>query len=386
MPTLRGSLPEYPWDSLKPYVEMAQANPKGHVDLSIGSPVDPTPRVIREALTAATDSHAYPATAGSREVRAAIVDWLRRRRGVRVDVTGVLPTVGSKELVALLPFLLGIGPGEAVVHPRIAYPSYAMGAELVGAEAVAADDPAEWPEHTRLVWLNSPSNPDGRVLSVDQLRVAVARARELGAVIVSDECYAEFGWESPWDAEGVPSILDPRVLPREPGALGDAPHPHGGVLMAYSLSKQSNLAGYRAAFVAGDPSLIAELTKVRKHAGLMLPGPMQAAMVAALGDEVHVEKQKDRYRARRAALLPAVEAAGYRVDDSEAGLYLWVTPAGAASNADAWETVEFFAKLGIIVGPGHFYGDHSRGHVRLALTASDETIAEAARRLNNSAE
>lgn len=367
---MRGPLPEYPWDAMAPYAERAARHPGGALDLSVGSPVDPSPEVAGEALAAAADAHGYPATVGTGELRDAMVDWFARRRGVAVAPGGVLPTVGSKELVALMPFLLGIGAGEAVVHPRVAYPSYAIGAALTGAEAIAADDPAAWPEHARLVWVNSPSNPDGRVMGVAELRAAVTRAREIGAVIVGDECYAEFGWEAPWDAEPIPSILDPRVV-------GDD---HRGVLAAYSLSKQSNLAGYRAALVAGDPELIARLTTVRKHAGLMPPAPVQAAMTAALRDEAHVDAQRERYRRRRAELKPALEAAGYRVDGSEAGLYLWVT-----RGAGAWESVAEFAELGIVVGPGVFYGDHSPRHVRLSLTASDAHIAAAAERIRAAA-
>lgn len=367
---MRGDLPEYPWDAMAPYAEEAARHPGGALNLSVGSPVDPSPDGVRAALAAATDAHAYPATAGSVPLREAVSEWFSRRRGVSVAPSAVLPTIGSKELVALLPFLLGLGRGEAVVFPRIAYPSYQIGAALVEADAVPSDDPAEWPEHTRLVWLNSPSNPDGRVMDVGALQVAVARARELGAVIVGDECYAEFGWEAPWDAEPIPSILDPRVV-------GDD---HRGVLSAYSLSKQSNLAGYRAAFVAGDPHLIARLLTVRKHAGLMQPAPVQAAMVAALGDEAHVDAQRARYRARREVLRPALEAAGYRIDGSEAGLYLWAT-----RDEDAWESVAAFARLGIVVGPGHFYGEHSPRHVRLALTASDDAVAAAADRLRHAA-
>nr|WP_279549925.1 succinyldiaminopimelate transaminase [Leucobacter weissii] len=360
-------MPDYPWDTMAPFIERARRHPGGVLDLSIGSPVDPTPSVAREALAAAAEAHGYPATAGAADLREAISEWTLRRRGVTVAPDAVLPTIGSKELVALLPLLLGIGRGEAVVHPRIAYPSYAMGAALVGAESVAADDPGEWPAGTRLVWVNSPSNPDGRVLGVAELRSAVARARELGAVIVGDECYAEFGWEAPWDIERIPSILDPRVV-------GDD---HRGVLAAYSLSKQSNLAGYRAAFVAGDAELIASLLRVRKHAGLIPPAPVQAVTAAVLGDEAHVDAQRERYRARRALLRPALEAAGYRIDGSEAGLYLWAT-----RGADAWESVAELAELGIVSGPGHFYGVHSPQHVRLALTASDPVISAAAERLS----
>lgn len=360
------SLPEYPWDAMTPYAELASRHPDGPLNISIGSPVDPAPQSVRDALAAATDAHAYPATAGTPLFREAIAEWFARRRGVVIAPDAVLPTIGSKELVALLPFLLGIGAGDAVVFPRVAYPSYAMGAELVGAEAIASDDPAEWPAHTRLVWLNSPSNPDGRVMDVPALRAAVERARELGAVIAGDECYAEFGWDAPWDREPIPSILDPRVV-------GDD---HTGVLSVYSLSKQSNLAGYRAAFVGGDRKLIESLLTMRKHTGLMQPAPVQAAMIAALQDETHVDEQRAKYRARRNLLHPALTAAGFRIDGSEAGLYLWVT-----RGEDAWQSVEEFARLGILVGPGHFYGDHSPQHVRLALTASDEDVAEAAARI-----
>ncbi|MBS3180838.1 succinyldiaminopimelate transaminase [Leucobacter manosquensis] len=367
---MRQALPEYPWDAMRPYAARAAEHPEGALNLSIGSPVDPTPRAVREALASATDAHAYPATAGSSALREAIAEWFGRRRGVAVDADAVLPTVGSKELVALLPFLLGIGAGEAVVFPSVAYPSYAMGAALVGADAIASDDPGSWPEHTKLIWINSPSNPDGRVLDIDALRAAVERARELGAVIAGDECYAEFGWDAPWDQRSIPSILDPRVVGND----------HRGVLSVYSLSKQSNLAGYRAAFLAGDSELVARLLTVRKHAGLMLPAPVQAAMLAALADESHVEEQRARYRERRDMLRPALEAAGFAIDGSEAGLYLWAT-----RGTDAWDAVAQFAELGIVVGPGHFYGDRSPQHVRLALTAPDADIAAAAVRIRASA-
>ncbi len=360
-------LADYPWDAVAPFAATARAYPGGIVDLSIGSPVDPTPDVVADALRAATDAHAYPQTVGSSLLREAIVAWYARRRGVAgLTVDQVLPTVGSKELVALLPLLLDVRPGDVVVHPRAAYPTYEVGARLVGATPLAADDPDAWPEGTRLVWINSPGNPDGRVLDVAELRRAVARARELGAVLASDECYAELGWDGAWAAEPVPSLLDPRVTE------GD----RSGLLSVYSLSKQSNLAGYRAAFLAGDASIVARLLTVRKHLGLMLPAPVQAAMVAALGDDAHVAAQRELYRARRAVLKPALERAGFRIDHSEGGLYLWAT-----AGEDAWETMRRLAHLGILAGPGHFYGTHFPQHVRFSLTATDERIEAAAERL-----
>lgn len=360
-------LPDYPWDRMTPFVERAAAHPGGVIDLSIGSPVDPTPEIVRAALATATDAHAYPQTVGTPPLREAIVEWFARRRGVSgLGVRNVIPTIGSKELVAWLPLMLGLGEGDAVVHPRAAYPTYGIGAAIAGAAAVASDDPAEWPENTRLVWLNSPGNPDGRVLDVAQLTAAVERARELGAVVASDECYAELGWDGTWASERVPSILDPRVI-------GDD---RRGVLAVYSLSKQSNLAGYRVAFVAGCSELIDRLVSIRKHAGMMLPAPVQAAMVAALGDDEHVHVQRERYRVRRDLLKPALERAGFRIDHSEAGLYLW-----ASEGRDAWESIARLADAGIVAGPGTFYGDFHPQHVRFSLTATDDRITAAVDRL-----
>ncbi|MCU1421555.1 MAG: succinyldiaminopimelate transaminase [Microbacteriaceae bacterium] len=360
------TLPDFPWDSLAPYGDRAREHPAGIIDLSVGSPVDPTPALIRTALAEATNAHAYPQTVGSVPLREAIVAWYQRRRGVELGVANVLPTIGSKEFISGLALWLGIGPGDVVVQPTLAYPTYAVGAALAGATVLASDDPAEWPENTKLIWLNSPANPDGRILSVEALRAAVERARELGAVIVGDECYAELGWTEPYADAATPSILSPEVI-------GDS---RDHVLAVYSLSKQSNLAGYRAGFVAGCSDLIAEVLAVRKNLGLMLPGPVQAAMVAALDDDAHVAAQRAKYSARRDLLLFAVERAGFRVDDSDGGLYLWATDGG-----DAWETVSRFADLGILVAPGTYYGEPDATHVRIALTATDAAIVEAVQRL-----
>jgi succinyldiaminopimelate transaminase len=358
-------LPEFPWNALASFAETARAHEGGIVDLSVGSPVDPTPTLVRDALAAATDAHSYPVTSGTPALRESIVEWFARRRGVSdLTAANVIPTIGSKELVATLPHQLGIRAGDVVVHPEIAYPTYAIGAALAGATAVASDDPASWPAETRLVWVNSPANPDGVVRDVAWLRAAVERARELGAVIVSDECYAEFVWNAD---DAAPSILDPRVIDGN----------RQSVLAIYSLSKQSNLAGYRAGFVAGCSDLVGELLEVRKHAGLIPPAPVQAAMIAALGDDGHVEEQKARYAARRSVLKFALEAAGFRVDGSDGGLYLWAT-----RQEDCWLTVEALARLGILVAPGSFYGERGSQHVRVALTATDAAIAAAAERLS----
>ncbi len=379
MGLLTGALPDFPWDTLVPAAERARAHPDGIVDLSVGTPVDPTPALVRDALAAASDAHGYPTTHGTPALRRAVVDWFARRRGVPgLDPAAVLPTVGSKELVAFLPSLLGLGAGDVVLHPATAYPTYDVGARLAGATPLPAQDPAAVlaaRDDVRLVWLNSPGNPDGSVLGVEELRGVVEAARGAArrtgrpVVVASDECYAELAWDEPWVAQGVPSVLDLRVTG------GDLT----GLLAVYSLSKQSNLAGYRAAFVAGDPDLVADLLEVRKHAGMIVPAPVQAAMTVALADDAHVAEQRARYLRRRTALRAGFEAAGYVVERSHAGLYLWVRPAGAAQ--DAWTTVEDLAGLGILVAPGAFYGAAAAGHVRVALTASDERIAQAAARL-----
>lgn len=380
MGLLTGTLPDFPWDTLTPYARRAREHPGGIVDLSVGTPVDPTPAVVRDALVAAANSPGYPTTHGTPELREAVVRWFARRRGVPgLDPAAVLPTVGSKELVALLPALLGLGAGDVVLHPSVAYPTYDVGARLAGAAPEPCADPAgrleRGPGDVRLVWLNSPGNPDGSVLGVAELRAVVDAARAAAArdgrpvLVVSDECYAELAWDAPWAEQGVPSLLDPRV------SGGDTT----GLLAAYSLSKQSNLAGYRAAFVAGDPAVVARLLEVRKHAGMIVPGPVQAAMTVALDDDAHVAEQRERYRRRRTLLRAALEGAGYAVDSSHAGLYLWVRPEGAPQ--DCWQTVADLAGLGILVAPGAFYGPQAAGHVRVALTAPDEAIAEAAARL-----
>lgn len=366
---------DFPWDLLAPYAQRARSHPDGLVDLSIGTPVDPTPAVVTEALRAAANAPGYPATHGTPRLRAAVVDWFARRRAVPgLDPEAVLPTIGSKELVALLPSMLGLGPGDVVVHPAVAYPTYAVGARLAGATSLATDDVAEWAGRpdVRLVWVNSPGNPNGRVADVEDLRAVVAAARRTGAVVVGDECYAELAWSEPSSASGVPSVLDPRVTGGDPA----------GVLTTYSLSKQSNMAGYRAAFVAGDGELVAGLLALRKQLGMIVPAPVQAAMVAALEDDAHVAAQRELYRARRNVLASALRGAGYVIDQSEAGLYLWVRPEGGVQ--DCWETVGDLASLGILVAPGCFYGDAGRRHVRVALTGTDADIDRVAARLSGS--
>ncbi len=348
-------LPDFPWDRLAGPKQRAQAVPGGIVDLSVGTPVDPTPAVVQEALAAASNAPGYPTVHGTAAVREAAVDWLGRSLGVSVAASDVLPLIGTKEFVAWLPTLLGLGPTDVVASPAVAYPTYAVGAMIAGCQTAFVGEPAQ------LIWLNSPANPTGEVLSVEELRDVVGFARRTGSIVASDECYIELGW----DRQPV-SVLHPDVCD------GD----HTGLLAVHSLSKRSNLAGYRFGFTTGDPALVKSLLEVRKHAGMMVSSPVQAAATAALLDDRHVAVQRGLYAGRREVLMSALAGAGFRIDQSHAGLYLWAT-----RDEPCWDTVNDLADRGILVAPGDFYGTAGDRHVRVALTATDERVALAAQRL-----
>lgn len=357
------SLPEFPWDTIADAGATARRHPDGIVDLSVGTPVDEVAPRIRDALAAASGAPGYPTTHGTPALRESAVAALRRRYGITgLRGDAILPAIGTKELIAWLPTLLGLGADDVVVVPELAYPTYEVGARLAGAQVLRADSLTQiGPAVPALIYLNSPSNPTGKVLGVDHLRKVVQWARERGVLIASDECYLGLSW----DGEPL-SVLHPDVCG------GD----HTGLLAIHSLSKTSSLAGYRAGFVAGDLAVVTELLAVRKHAGMMVPTPVQAAMVAALADDEHEKVQRERYAARRDLLLPAMTKAGFRIDHSEAGLYLWAT-----RGEPCRDTVNALAALGILVAPGEFYGPSGAQHVRVALTATDERIASAVDRL-----
>lgn len=362
-------LPDFPWDSLTPIRQRAGEHPQGALDLTIGSPVDSVPVPVQEALMVGSDAHGYPPTVGTAELGEAIGDFVVRERGVAGNV-GIIPALGSKEMVALLPSFLGLGAGDKVAFPAIAYPTYDVGARLAGCEPLLVDteaDPASWDSDIALLWLNSPSNPNGHVLSVEQLQRIVSWARVNDVTLASDECYAPLCW----GVDEAPSLLDKRVC------RGDT----RGLLMLYSVSKQSNMAGYRASFLAGDSELIAGITELRKHCGFMMPSFVQHAMAVALGDSEHVRAQREVYAKRREVLLAGVERAGLvNDDDCVAGLYLWVR-APEELGVSGWDIVHACAELGIIVAPGDFYGDAGCNFVRMSLTATDDAIAQAADRL-----
>lgn len=341
---------------MAPIGEKARSHPDGIIDLSQGTPVDPTPEFIQREFAAASNAPGYPLTIGTPELRAAMRTWASQVLGATGEFD-VLPTIGSKELVAWLPTIL---EAKVVLYPEVAYPTYLVGAMIANAQALAVDiDAKAWPA-AQLAWINSPSNPTGRVHSEAELLDVIAYSRQTGTVIASDECYFSFP-----DSKSATSILKL--------AAGD----NRNLLAVHSLSKRSNLAGYRAGLIIGDSDLIAKIREFRKHAGMMVPLPVQRAMVVALADETHVNLQSERYRARRAILQPVLEAAGFKVDFTEAGLYIW-----CSRGESDWESVSWLAQFGILATPGHFYGAKGSSHIRVALTATDDAIKTAAKRIS----
>jgi len=329
---------------LAPYGEKAKKYSGGFIDLSQGTPVDPTPTFIQEALTKASNSPSYPLTAGSSQLKDAIRAWATLNLGATGEFD-VLPVIGSKEFVALLPTFL---QSKTVLYPKIAYPTYLVGALMASAKAIPVEiDAKSWPT-ADLAWINSPSNPTGQVQSDSEILATINWARNNGSVIASDECYLSFSKE----AKSILSLTGEN---------------NEGVLAVHSLSKRSNLAGYRAAFVIGDSKLIDQIRQIRKHAGLIVPLPVQQAMIAALSDNNHAIEQAERYEKRRIKLITALSKAGFFIEFSKAGLYIW-----CSKNEDCYKTVDWFANLGVLVTPGSFYG--SEKFIRIALTATDESI------------
>lgn len=347
-------LPDFPWDALAPFGEKARTHPSGFIDLSQGTPVDPTPEFIQAAFRAASNSPSYPVTAGTPELRESITKWAKSELGATGDF-GVLPLIGSKELVAWLPTIL---QSSQVLYPEIAYPTYLVGSMIAKTKATPVGfDATSWPK-ADLAWVNSPSNPTGRVNTDAELINAIEWARN-GGVVVADECYLEFG---------------NNIIPKSILSLTNGDNKN--ILAIHSLSKRSSMAGYRAAMMIGDKDLIAKILEVRKHAGMMVPLPVQKAMIAALSDNKHVALQRELYNSRKAKVRSAIEKNGFKVDHSEAGLYLWAT----RSEPD-WDSVSWFAEHGILVTPGHFYGEKGGKHVRIAMTATDAQIDELVKRI-----
>ncbi|CAB4916277.1 unannotated protein [freshwater metagenome] len=352
---MRDQLPDFPWDALAPFGVIARQHAGGIIDLSQGTPVDPTPEFIQKAFRDASNSPSYPVTTGTPELRAAIRKWAEDRLGATGDFD-VLPLIGSKELVAWLPTIL---ESKKVLIPEIAYPTYHVGAVIAAAQSIPVGvDAHNWPK-ADLAWLNSPSNPTGRVHSESEIAAAVSWARNNNSILVSDECYLEFDHTA-----------------KSFSVLSQTDGDNRNILAVHSLSKRSSMAGYRAAFLVGDSELIARILELRKHAGMMVPLPVQRAMTVALGDDQHVAEQRARYNSRRDVLRLALEEVGFRVEFSNSGLYIWCT-----RDEDAWTSVEWLAKRGILATPGSFYGQSGERFIRIAMTATDSQINDAVQRL-----
>ena len=353
--------PPYPYDRLDEVTELAGKHDGGAIELSIGTPCDPPPATVLEALGIGDSARGYPPSIGTAGYRGAVAEWIRRRLGATVDpATEVAAVVGTKEFVASTPQYLKLRrpDRDTVLYPAISYPTYEMGATLAGCRAVAyqhldeiADDDAA---RALCIWVNSPANPTGEL---SDLAVAAAWGRARDVPVLSDECYAEFTWDGP-----------PRTI------LSEGTH---GVLAVHSLSKRDNFAGARIGSYAGDADLVHYLREVRKHAGLMPPGPVQAAAIVALGDDAHVEVQRERYQRRLTLLARILGRVGYEAPLPRGAFYLWVPAPGG----DAWGAARDLAeKIGIVVSPGEFYGAVSAGWFRVAAVQPDERIALAAAR------
>jgi succinyldiaminopimelate transaminase len=354
--------PPYPYERLGALSALADKLDGGAVDLSIGTPCDPPPAGVIAALADADRARGYPPSIGTPGLRAAAADWIERRLGATVDPdTEVAACVGSKEFVASVPQYLRLrSPArDTVLYPAVSYPTYEMGAILAGVRAVPyhrlADIAQDDAERALCIWVNSPANPSGELL---ELAAAARWGRDRGVPVLSDECYAEFSY-----AHGPTTIL------REGSQ---------GVLALHSLSKRDNFAGARIGFYAGDAELVHYLREVRKHAGLMPPGPVQNAAVIALADDAHVEAQRARYLNRLERLVQVLAALDISAELPAGAFYLWF----AAPGGDAWATARLLAeRAGIVASPGEFYGADSAGFLRLAAVAPDERIELTAHRV-----
>jgi succinyldiaminopimelate transaminase len=360
--------PPYPYDRLVPLREKADQFPGGVVDLSIGDPSDPPPPFVISALASSGTERGYPTSVGSPGFRAACASWLSSRLGVDVPVGQIGACVGTKEFVAGLPGWLKLRSPErdTVLYPAVSYPTYAMGAELAGLRAVPVALDSSWAldlssvsasdaARALCLWVNTPGNPAG---GLDDLAAVAAWGRANDVPVFSDECYVEYTWDGP---------------PRTVLASG-----LDGVAALHSLSKRSNLAGVRSGFYAGDASLMAFLLEIRKHAGLMTPGPVMAAAAAALGDQEHVSVQRSVYRSRLGRLVALLEAAGVPASLPRGGFYVWAH----APDGDAWGLVTRLAVEGGLLGsPGEFYGAAGSAYVRFAAVAPVERLDLVAGRL-----
>ncbi len=361
--------PPYPYDRLDELKPLADRFEGGLVDFSIGTPMDPPAPAVVEALGHSDLERGYPPSIGIPELRDAIAGWMHRRLGVDSDpASEIAAAIGTKEFVAGLPHWMRLrDPSrDTVLYPEISYPSYEMGAIFAGCRAVPVPVDEQWAirldaiseedaARALLLWVNTPGNPAG---GLDDLEAAAAWGREHDVPVFSDECYVEFTWDGP-----------PRSILQ---------HGCDGVVAVHSLSKRSNLAGVRVGFYAGDAEIVHFLREVRKHAGFMVPGPAQAAGVAALADQAHVDEQRERYRSRLERMAKVVQSLGVDAALPRGGFYLWVP----APDGDAWAfTRRLASEAGALVSPGEFYGPAGARHVRIAVVQPDDRVTLVEQRL-----
>ena len=362
-------LPPYPYDRLEPAKQAASAIEGGLIDLSVGTPCDPPPAAVLHAMATSNSERGYPTSLGSPALRQAAAGWVQRRLGATIDPAKEIGAcIGTKEFVATTPQYLRLllDDRDTVLYPAVSYPTYEMGALLAGCRAVPVPVDAQWrlrldaispanAARALCLWVNAPGNPAG---NLDDLVAAAAWGRSHGVPVLSDECYAEFTWAG-----------SPRTILTEGTA---------GVLAVHSLSKRSNLAGARVGFYAGDASLVHHLSEVRKHAGFMVPGPLQAAGAVAYADDAHVDVQREIYRSRLQRFLPVLAGAGFQVSMPDGAFYLWA----AVPGGDCWAAADWLARrAGILVSPGDFYGSASPGYIRVAMVQPDDRLELAASRL-----
>ncbi len=376
------TLPPYPHDRLVEVRAIAERAEGGLVDASVGTPIDPMPEVVLRALAEAAPSAAgYPASIGSLRYRESAAAWIARRFEVDIPADAVMACVGTKELVASLPRALSlrIPERDTVLYPAISYPTYEMGARLAGLRAVPVPLDDRWSldlarvdeadaDRALVLWVNDPGNPTGTGCSAEDMAEVVSWARARGVIVASDECYAEFTWDE-YGAPAAPVT-----------ALASGPR---DVLAVHSLSKRSNMAGLRAGFVAGDADLVAYLGELRKHSGLMVPAPVQAAAAAALDDDAHVDEQRERYARRRVLAVEGLAAAGLHHNGGTSTFYLWLR--AVEGGEDGWSIARRLADAGLLVAPGDLYGEGGAKHVRVSLTVTDDALERVLGRLAGAA-
>ncbi|MGC8480279.1 MAG: pyridoxal phosphate-dependent aminotransferase [Acidimicrobiales bacterium] len=345
------------------------------IDLSVGSPTDPAPHVVVERLREAERLGGYPASAGFPDLRAAYERWVVKRFGMALDQLSAGMCLGTKEFIASLPGLLRtLQPDrDVLLYPSVSYPTYRFGAEIAGLQPVAvplAEDGVmdfervdrQLRERALLCWVNAPSNPTGVSRGIKE---AVDFGEKSGCVVASDECYVDYVWSG--EPTSAASIRSERVL------------------SVHSLSKRSNLAGLRVGGYLGDPAIVSQLLRLRREAGLMIPGPIQIAAIAAYEDEEHVAMQRSRYHARLVMLRDALAGRGFEVALPEGGIYLWFK-----GPSDRFPTGRSLARYlaeiaGVVVSPGDQFGADSTSYVRMAMCAPTSLISLIAERISSSA-